>query len=161
MPRRTMWEDTLLSGTLLTGVAVKQSLVGTLTGPELAGMTLTRMLFRMDLSTADEVLGTNAQTVDVGVGIASREAFTAGVLPDPDSASDEPPRGWVYRDRVMVPGRQVTSAGRTISQFRADVRAQRKIEEGILWVQINSSVLEGAGISTWFSMLVRCLFLIP
>ena len=54
------------------------------------------------MSVVPESLGATddgVMAIDVGIGVVSTEAFTAGVVPDPQTSSDYPTLGWLYRTR--------------------------------------------------------------
>jgi len=85
----------------------------------------------------DNTIG--AVSVDLGIGVAAEEAFNAGVVPDPDQASESPARGWLWRDRMVMVSNHITGPPVNdifqVSEVRADIRAMRKVDRGILYMR--------------------------
>ena len=79
--------------------------------------------------------------VDVGIGVASVEAFNIGLtaLPDPNTAGDYPPRGWLYVGRYLVQqslptGGTPTAMWRVMPRIDLDLRTMRKVDKGRLFI---------------------------
>ncbi len=103
MPRRASdWIDSLVGLATATGGQSNVSLMSGVAPVNVRRQTLVRTLIELSLysTTVAGVWGT--QIVDIGIGITSQEAFAAGVLADPDTANDQPSRGWIYRTRRVV-----------------------------------------------------------
>ena len=87
--------------------------------------------------------------VDMGIGVASLEAFTAGVLPNVNVAGEVPARGWLWRDRLIAVGNSVT--GPPVhdvyfgTEVHADLRAMRKVDRGVLYLSTRSSDIKVSG----------------
>ncbi len=65
-------------------------------------MTLTRTIIRLKMLVESVSVVNGVQAVDLGIGLLEQDAFGAQVAPDPNVAADQTPRGWVYRDRLIV-----------------------------------------------------------
>ena len=160
MARPLAWADTLL------GVQITSA----------AGMTALDLL--VDLAAADvktvmrlvghltvvtNSFGTTDDAVmalDVAVGVASREAFDAGVLPDANVDTDVPARGWLWRDRLMCA--RGNSSGTVedwhIPEVRFDIRSARKVDRGVLFITaFNNLVSGGSGLTIRLVGIVRAL----
>ena len=102
MARRTSWNDVFVDVTVATGSQNSASLETGLTADEKEGRTLTRLIGELSLVSNSVAGAYGVQTLDIGVAIIDGDAFTAGAFPDPESAADEPPRGWIFRTRCGV-----------------------------------------------------------
>jgi len=107
---------------------------------------------------------TTWQVVDFGIGVASVEAFTAGgaSLPAVDSETQFPPRGWLWKDQVSI-GMDNQVGDETgpyyITEVKADLRAARKIDKGVLFLTIESNLIDGSGTNMVCNGIVRSLCL--
>ena len=158
MARRTKWEDTLVQQSIANGGSAMQTLMGNVTPNESEGETLTRCIGELSLfAVAAGAFG--VQRIDLGIGIASQEAFAAGVVSDPTTADEEPSRGWVYRQRCVVA--QNGAGMNPIYRCTFDIRAQRKIDGAELFITFDNRDETGTTFLVAVSGLVRCLFLLP
>ena len=96
------------------------------------GMTVIRTIIRMGLFSNTVAGAWGIMRVDLGIGVASQEAFAAGVLPDPNSATDKPPRGWMWRSQQLVS--QNGTGHQVIFNVDADIRGARKVENGEVYL---------------------------
>ena len=128
------------------------------TTEELEGVTLTRAIGSLSFFSGTVAGAWGKQILDIGIGIASREAVTAGVVPDPNVAADRPPRGWLYRARRVV---EQNGAGAPIVLWVPfDIRAQRRMDEADLFLAINSTGSTGTAFTTEAAVLIRFLLLL-
>ena len=78
--------------------------------------------------------------VDLGIGVSSVEAITAGAasLPSPSDPLQYPPRGWLYVSSQPV-WEKAESTGilQGVARFQFDIRAMRKIDKGNLFMVVN------------------------
>jgi len=159
MPRQTDWIDTVTSLAPASDNQANVSLISGLAPSNMRGTTLIRTIIRLGISSATVAGAWGVQTLDMGIGITSQEAFAAGALPDPNVAGDRPPRGWVWRDRVVVA--QNGDAGPIVSHVRADIRASRKVENGELFFIVWNTAGEGTSFTVNVRILIRALILLP
>jgi len=110
--------------------------------------TLTAVRLLIDLKFAptalDAVLSGSA-LVDMGIGVASSEAFEAGVtaLPDPDVEGDTPARGWLWRNRMFCQYKKESGMFHVyVDSLRADVRSMRKVDRGRLFMRAKALVTD-------------------
>jgi len=157
MPRPTDWIDTLvvLSAAAMGGQA-NQSLMTGVAPVNMRGMTLIRTIISLGMVSTTTAGAWAAQSINMGIGVASQEAFAAGVLPDPDSATDKPPRGWVWRAHKVVTQNGVGS--QVAWEVTADVRGARKIENGELYLIITNTNQEGTSFNVNMTGLIRTLY---
>ena len=157
--RATVWQDTLVGVDMATGTQALISLAGDLLPTDTAGMTLVRtiMCYTMIASAPHAVSGW--QSIDLGIGAASQEAFAAGIVPDPNTRDDQPQRGWVYRCRHEVLD-ELSGSALSIAPVivNKDIRSMRKIENGELYLVINNSPVEGTTFNVRTRGIIRCLF---
>ena len=153
--RPTDWMDTLVD----VGVAVNsQAIVGLSTAlvpADSARATVIRTILQLNMHSNTVAGAFGIQMIDMAIGIASQEAFLASVLPDPNVSTDKPARGWLWRTRQVVTQNGAEAPiGRDIE---ADIRGARKIENGELYLIINSTGLVGTNFTTAVTGLVRTL----
>jgi len=99
------------------------------------------------------------QLIEMGMGLATFDAITAGSLPSPTVVSDRPMGDWVYLDRRIVAQGNTEIMQPTYVQ--QDIRAQRKLAGGNLFVIFNSENLLTAIMTVRLRGLCRCLYLRP
>ena len=98
------------------------------------------------------------QQLSLGFGVASQDAFLAGALPDPSVEGDEPARGWLYRNQCVAVS---ALSGIYVQKCMGDFRGMRKVDNGELYLKIDSTALLGTAFTTRIDGIVRCLFLLP
>ena len=156
MARPTDWQDTILNLPATSGNSNSLALDGVLTAVDLRGTTLIRTIIRLNVQSATVAGAWGTQRLDLGIGIVSREAFTAGALPDPATAGDKPPRGWIWRDSIVVS--QNGAQGNPVAvRIEADIRGARKVENGRLFLIGDNTPILGTTFSTQLTGLVRIL----
>ena len=118
-----------------------------------------RTLIRMNVMVNTDQTVLSGQRIDFGIGVADQEAFAAAILPDPETPGDEPALGWVWRDShvLMTP----SDVYPMVLRVHQDVRSQRKIDDGELYVSITSGNELGTGFGVFVAGLIRCLFKLP
>ena len=117
------------------------------------------MIGNLDFSSASIAGAYGHQILDIGIGVLDRDAVASSVLPDPEVESDEPPGGWLYRNRVRVS--QNGAGSPTVFTVRFDLRAQRKLNGGQVELIIVSTASTGTNFTTDISGIVRTLVLLP
>ena len=153
--RRRAWSDTRFAGLVATpGTQFPGDLLLTLTPADTKTVTriiLEMMFFSVNVDTQREF------SVDLGVGVVSREAFDLGTLPDPNTVGDYPQQGWLYvatKPVVFVP-----SAWQHPAIFQADLKAQRKVDRGVLYMSFTQNVIVGTSANLRVYGRVRALCL--
>ncbi len=156
MARPTDWIDTLVSLNPTTGGQDFQSLMTGVAPVNMRGMTVIRTIISLGMISTTTAGAWGAQRMDVAIGIASQEAFAAGVLSDPQTGTDKPPRGWVWRTSKVVTQNGVGSV--VVHDLMADIRGARKVENGELYIIANNLALEGTAFNVDVHGLVRTLY---
>ncbi len=87
--------------------------------------------------------------VDIGIGVATQEAFTAGgaSLPNPSIETQQPARGWLYKQHMITTKEHASGVENEltfIDTLMFDVRAARKVDRGILFLATESNNATGA-----------------
>ena len=161
-PRRNRaWADLLVAQNIGAGGNTKLDLLGG--APTMDTLTAVRVIVHLNVS--PDVLSAidGVVSFDVGIGVSSSEAFAVGVsaLPDPDDATNYPPRGWIWVDRYAV--RNTVGAGpidlNNAAEIRADIRAMRKIDKGKMFIIMKLSTAAGSGFGVNVVGRVRVLCL--
>ena len=158
---RTLWSDTLVAHDVAIGGQTALSLVVDFSTEEmrLATLTLMRTIIGLDIGYTVHDSGEGSAMIDMGIGIASQEAFAGGTLPDPNAAGDFPVRGWVFRARGRVFGFIANDAAVYSWRLDRDIRARRKLDNGEAFVVWNNTTVEGAGGVVRVTGLIRTLWL--
>ena len=159
--RKTDWFDTRLSSDIANGaqVIVRMTPVGF--SP---GFTLTRFLMTLSFLPNPYGAASGAQRVAFGVGICSEDAFAVPATPDPEQVTEFPPRGWVIRDELLVPSRLDGANGQAppnVVRLNYDLRAKRTIDNGVMYIAINSTAGSGTAFTIAAFGLTRMLCLLP
>lgn len=159
MARRTFWIDTRISQTVASGAQQRDSLMGSLVPAETLGMTTVRQI--VDLSMVPPTAASDGQqSMFFAIGVVSQEAFISGTLPDPDSAADRPPRGWLYRGARIIRAAAAMTTSSPVHVF-ADMRGSRRVDDGELLMIFNNNALDGTAFSVLVEGMVRTVFLFP
>ena len=155
--RKTQWVDTLIASTLTEASQTTFSLLGDLITYDTEHMTLVRSIVDLQfyplLSTieADE-----SNIVDIGIGLASQDAFAASALPDPVTEADAPIKDWVWRHRESIINRANQFAN--LVHVLRDLKSSRVIGKGELYITFDNNSSQGGGFSVTVTGLIRCLF---
>ena len=151
MPKRNRaWADVRFAGVdLVAGTAKKFDLL--VDAPTVDTLTAVRVI--LDLTMIYDVtttIGDALSVVDCGIGVASKEAFDAGVasLPDVIDSKAYPPRGWLYVATLPVAQLVTTDAGiiNEIARFIFDGHSMRKIDKGILFLLCEQNNIDIGGV---------------
>ena len=160
MARPLAWGDTLVNVLMVDVVDMTPlNLLVTLTSSD----TISTMRIVGHLMVIPENLDTNVvyqQGVNLGIGVASVEAFTANVLPDPSSPSESPPRGWLWVDELVQLYSNSATFGVEVYSFpevRFDIRSSRKVDRGVLFLNGRSISLGNTGESVRLVGRIRVL----
>ena len=164
MPRPRAWADNLI-GIVLSGDGVQASPVDLLS--ELVPAD-TIMVVRLvgHLYVFPQTLtqtGNYITAVDLGIGVASIEAFNiAGGLLDPNQAGDVPIRNWLWRDRLLIAHENdggTEDSYKSWPEVRFDIRAMRKVDRGRLYLSAVASLSTGTFSTVQLLGSVRALCL--
>jgi len=159
--RKTQWVDTLLDFTIANAGQDIRSLLSTLIGNDTQGMTLVRTIMELNLGPINWTGAFGTQALDVAIGMADQESFLAGTLPDPSVASESPVLGWVFRTRMGLLNPGSVSAGFERRWIQMDLRAQRRIDDGELYMIMDNFPGLGTAFSVQVTGIVRTLYKLP
>ena len=157
--RRTTWEDTIIVLNVEVDAAGDRSaLDGGLSQADAQGLTLTRCIGDLSIYSNTVAGAWGVQDVAIGIGMSSREAFTAETLPSPNSLNEEPARGWVYKN--IVAASQNGVGGQIVTRVLFDIRAKRRLDSGRMFIKIVNVDIIGTAFDVRVRGLVRSLFLL-
>ena len=157
-PRRAMtWADTLLDETMSVGGSAQISLSSTLDPDERRGATITRLIGCLTFYADDAIEFSGDIALDMGIGVASQEAFTAGATSDVSDSAAVPVRGWLYRCRQIITTGVSTAVPHPLVRWNFDVRSQRRLDTGEPFVLLDPLVLAGTGSVTTVAGSIRML----
>ncbi len=157
MPRLSLWDDTLVNLSVASGG--QEVAILTLTpGAQSEGFTMVRCLVHLAITPASP-LNDGSQMVDLGIGLASKEAVALEALPDSNTTTDQPIHDWVWRQRCLV----LRDNADQVEPIMCigDFRGGRKLGGGQLFLIANNTPLFGTAFTTHIVGLVRCLLLRP
>ena len=162
MPGRMLWIDTLHNIDLAN---LGQSTTSLMTGftpaeTRLAGVTLMRTILVWTWGLTVHDSGEGSQMIDVGIGIGSQEAVAAGTVPDPDTETEFPPRGWIYRARHRIAGFAADQPVVDFLRIDKDIRSRRRLENGEAYLTFINNPSEGATSTIRLVGITRMLWLI-
>ena len=141
MARPTDWVDTQVDSGISAGGQVIKSLITGLAPEEMRGVTAIRTIISLSVFSQTIAGSWGLSRVDMAIGVTSQEAFAAGVVPDPNVATDKPARGWLWRTQRVA--EQNGASTRVVTHVQADIRGGRKIENGEMYLVINNSITGG------------------
>ncbi len=161
MPRR-MWIDTTVSLTPALGAAGSMSLITGISSTQTRGdqMTLLRTIIGLDLAHNVHDAGEGSVLTSIGIGITSQEAFSASIFPDPQTATDFPTRGWVWRAQYRTWSFAADQPAVFTRRVDLDLRSMRKLENGEAYLTVFSTLFDGAASVVSTTGLIRQLWLV-
>jgi len=159
MPRATDWIDTLVALDVANNAQDNVSLMTGVAPVNVRRQTLVRTILELSFHSATVAGVWGTQRLSIGVGITSQEAFAAGVLADPNTAGDQPSRGWIYRNRIVVGQNGV--GGPVVHQVSKDIRAMRKLDDGECFLTIANDAGLGTSFTCTVEGIIRQLWLLP
>jgi len=159
MPRKTDWVDTIIDLTPAPGGQDSVTLLTGLTANDMRGATLIRTILRLAYGSTTVAGAWGTSRIDIAIGIISTEAFSAGAFPDPNTAGDRPPRGWLWRTTLIA---SQNGIGTTIvAPIEVDIRGARKIEAGNLFMIAQNTSLLGTAFTASVGGMCRVLYKLP
>jgi len=154
--RQVDWQDTQVSEAVVSGAQGSVRVDGSVTDVVARRMTAIRTIISLDVFSTTVAGAYGVQEIALGLGVISREAFAAGVFPDPVEATDKPTRGWLWRTHQAVS--QNGTGSPVVSRIVGDFRGARKLDAGILILIVNNTPLTGTAFPILLRGLVRVLF---
>ncbi len=128
---------------------------------DIPGLTIVRTLVDLSIHPAipaDEITG--SQSVLIGAGMVTADAFIAGALPDLASPSEEPVRGWLFKNNRWT---YQSSGDITYATFlHLDIHAQRRLDlDTEVFFQMTNTAMTGTAYVVEVVGLIRMLFKLP
>ena len=145
--RRRAWRDIRINLSLNSGAGITpiDLLVD---APDIDVSTVTRIIGDLVAFPDDRNAAVDGVAqLDLGIGVVSQEAFTAGVVPDPNVQAEYPTLGWVYiTTQVVIMN---NSSGTTefihVPEWHFDIGSNRKVDKGILCCSMENTLADGTG----------------
>ena len=160
MVRQVRWYDNVLNMNTAAGTQDTEGLVGGITLDQGRRGTVTRIVYDLSFASNTVAGAYGLQQLGIGMGIASQEAFAANALPEPESETEFPVTGWLYRNIIMVG--QNGSGVYPVVRLSGEIRAQRKLDIGDLFLIItNQPVVFGTSFSVLTRGIIRVLVRLP
>ena len=157
--RDRVWGDTIFTNVPFNDLTpVLADIRGAIQVPD--RYTVVRLILNLvvHFDTVDEA--ENAGLCHLGVGVTSFEAFTAGVVPDPETSTDYPIHGWLFLGSELLQQSLPGAGGiqTRYASFQKDLRASRKVDRGVLYAMFNMINIDGVP-QGFISGRIRALFL--
>ena len=163
MPRASDWIDTLVTFQLVDGGQTNPFLDLNRTQQELRGCTIDRVIIHLwGAPLEQEVEGITRVTF--GIGLVSRESFTAGSFLDANANEDKPTGGWLWRDVMMVAETDqilTESSSKVYSEIKADIRSGRKFGNGRCFLSAHNDLVSDLAVTVQVVGLIRLHCLLP
>ena len=162
MPAKRLWIDTVTDFSIASGAAANISLMTGVSSTQTRfdQMTLVRTIIGCELAYTVHDFGEGSQVVFLGIGMTSQEAFAAGSFSDPDVNTDFPVRGWVWRAGYRIFGFAADQPAVFIRRIDLDLRSQRKLENGEMFLATKNNAHEGATGAVDITGMIRQLWLV-
>ena len=159
----TLWIDTLPNATVAIGTPQKVSLMTgiSVADARLQKMTLLRTIIGLDVARITHDSGEGSEQVFMGICVVTEPAFTAGVasMPDPFVMTDYPTQPWVWRAAYRTYGFAADQPAVFNQRIDLDIRAKRKLDNGLCCLLINNTAFEGTSTVITVSGIIRQLWL--
>ena len=149
------WTDNFVGLQIASGAQAETRLDGGVTDVVARTLTVVRTIISLDIS-SDTVAGAwGLQELFFGIGVFSREAFNAGIFPEPSQALEKPARGWLWRGHRSVA--QNGAGAPIVTHMQADIRGSRRLDNGVLVLVVDSAALSGTTFVVNVRGMTRCL----
>jgi len=162
MTMKTFWADHLPNMTIATGTLVRTNVLDDMsTQPDRFNrMTLTRTVIGIDVARLTHDSGEGSDQVFLGLGVIGLDAFniSGAAIPDPFIMSDYPIRGWIWRAAYRVYGFAADQPAVFNRRIDLDIRAQRKLENGVMFLAVKNTAFEGTSSVITVSGIIRTLW---
>jgi len=158
----TLWVDTVIDFDTTIANQTALSLMSGVSSTEtrFTRMTLLRTIVGLDVGMLVHDSGEGSNKVTLGIAIASQEAFAASNLPDPETSTDFPTRGWIWRARYRVFGFAADQPAVFTRRIDLDLGSRRKLENGEAYIIVTNEAMEGVNSTITTVGIVRQLWLI-
>jgi len=161
MARSTVWVDNVLEATVVASQRTDVNLLTALDAFDVVGMTLIRLIYRIQFYPVSPFIVDTIQGIHMGIGVVDNTAFIAGgaSLPDPGVSAEAPSRGWVVRDQDLTVSTVADGGTTKIGELRGDIRAMRKFyQNATLWLAMRSDTEVGTAQTVNVFAIIRALF---
>ena len=159
--RGTQWFDTNVQLQVVNGSG--SSLVALLPADVLArdvpGLTIVRTLVGLSIHPAVPISVFGSQQVRMGCGIITVDAFLAGAVPDVGSPSEEPVRGWIFKNE-RYPWQSEDNT--FFDRLDLDIHAQMKLDlDTEVFFYATNTGMTGTSFTIEVTGLIRMLVKLP
>ena len=164
--RRSMqWFDQLELFDINSGdTHIGALLLGHITTPsDSKGLTLTRLVGRMQFTAAVPNGAPGVMGLQFGIALAGEDAIAEGeaALSNINVDTEQPPSGYLIRDEIGVSGSSTASRPPSIGEIKFDIRAQRKLMYGEPYFTVFSQLITGTAFSVRAFGFIRALYRLP
>ena len=159
----TIWIDTRMNDNVAAGGGtLKKSLMSGVSSTQTRfdRMTLMRTIIGIDVGHFIHDSGEGSSVLAMGIGATSQEAFAAGILADPETETDFPARGWVWRAEYRLYSFAADDPTVDNRRIDLDLRSRRKLENGEMYFHAVNNGIEGVNVVLRVNGYIRQLWLV-
>ena len=159
----TLWFDTLLNDDVASAaqVVILMGAPGaSVTERRVQQYTLLRSILSFDIMPTVRDSGEGDQQVSLGMGVVSTESAASAAVPDPETPTDYPIRGWVWRNRYRIYASAADDQNVDHVRVETDLRGKRKIENGQMVLIVKNTSNQGTATPVTLTGIIRLLYLV-
>jgi len=163
--RGTSWFDTNIDVQVAAGGTTSAAIAllpADVLKRDVPGLTITRTLVELDIHPVVPEVVAGGQHILLGAGIVVIDAFAAGSLPSLASPSEEPTRGWIFKNSRYVFDTEGGYHPYEGNLLFLDIHSQRKLDLDIeVYFQARNTDMTGVAFSIEITGLIRMLVKLP
>lgn len=155
--RQTVWTDLKVDSEIVNLGEARLRLTGSHVANERNNWTLIRLILCLDMFVLAPGGVTGIQSLAIGAGVASEEAFLASIVPNPSISTEFPPRGWIYKCQRAIQD-NIDFAAPNQVHIAEDIRTMRRVDNGAAYLVLESDPVSGTAFTIAIQGTVRALF---
>ncbi len=161
MARGLTWIDNTVDQVVVNNTVEQISMFEGNPPIDIRRSTITRIIIALSVFSTTVGGAWGVQKVSMGMGVVGQSAVLAGTnaLPDPLLTSERPSRGWMWFKHMAVS--QNVQGGQVVFEVPADLRSQRKVQDGELVLIIRNTNVQGTLFAVQLVGSVRVLLRLP
>ena len=159
--RQTAWDDQMFNSVSTVSTSTASLIIQNTADPEKRGCTVVRILVHLWLHAATPGAASGQQQIELGIAMASDDAFVGGALPDVETGDDFPIGGWLWRDVFLVIDETLANGPVPAVEVKIDLRSQRKLDRASIYLATHHSAIEGTDFNIRRSGIIRSLYKLP
>jgi len=162
--RGTSWFDTEINSQAVSGTAGTPItlLPADVEVRDVPGLTIIRMLIELNCHAVVPNVVEGGQALHLAAGLVMTDGFVSGALPDLLSPSEEPIRGWIFKNMRFIYDSEGTISPWSGSDLFLDIKSQRKLDlDTEVYFQMFNQAMTGTAFTVEVTGLIRTLVKLP